>query len=319
MGRIDEALRRGGHIPRVDIATGGASQPAADAFVSPWAFREGADLRSIDGGAASKDSGVAPRDGGVASNPLAKALDAPRGRELHSLDRFSRVWMPRLVIAEGANRLLVEEFRQLAATLHQAQVTNNIRVLMVTSAEPGEGKSTTAVNLALTFSESYQRRVLLVDADLRRPTLHEIAQVPNQTGLGETLKATSEHKLPLFQLSETLMLAPAGKPDPNPMGALTSPRMRDMLVEASLRFDWVIIDAPPIGLIADSSLLAPLSDGVLLVVRARRTHHSSAQKAVEAIGRERILGVVLNDAEVEDSPAYHRYYHSDEFDDTRQG
>ena len=212
--------------------------------------------------------------------------------------------MPRLVIAEGANRLLVEEFRQLAATLHQAQATNNIRVLMVTSAEPGEGKSTTAVNLALTLSESYKRRVLLIDADLRRPSLHDITQVSNGKGLGETLKATVEQKLPLFQLSDTLMLAPAGQPDANPMRALTSPRMRHMLVEASMRFDWVIIDAPPIGVIADSSLLAPMSDGVLLVVRARRTHHVSAQKAVDAVGRERILGVVLNDAEVDDSPAY---------------
>jgi capsular exopolysaccharide synthesis family protein len=296
MGRIDEALRRGGQLPRVDVAIGGPSS-APDAFVSPWAFREGVELRSIGGGAAS--------------NPLAAALDGAPEREMHGFRRFSAVWMPRLVIAEKANRLLVEEFRQLAATLHQAQATNNIRILMVTSAEPGEGKSTTAVNLALTFSESYKRRVLLIDADLRRPSLHEITQVPNSRGLGETLKATGEHKLPLFQLSDTLMLAPAGRPDPNPMGALTSPRMRHMLVEASMRFDWVIIDAPPIGLIADSSLLAPLSDGVLLVVRARRTHHASAQKAVEAIGRERILGVVLNDAEVDDSPAYHRYYHSD--------
>jgi Mrp family chromosome partitioning ATPase len=83
-------------------------------------------------------------------------------------------------------------------------------------------------------------------------------------------------------------------------------------VEASLRFEWVIIDAPPIGVIADSSLLAPLSDGVLLVVRARRTHYGSAQKAIEAIGRDRVLGVVLNNAEVEDSPAYERYYYADQ-------
>lgn len=298
MGRIDEALRRGGHLPRVDIASGGTLQPVADAFASPWAFREGADLRSIDGGAVS--------------NPLAAALDGTPERELHGLGRFSRAWMPRLVIAERANRLLVEEFRQLAATLHQAQATNNIRVLMVTSAEPAEGKSTTAVNLALTLSESYRRRVLLIDADLRRPSLHDITQVSNANGLGETLKAAVEQKLPLFQLSDTLTLAPAGKSDPNPMGALTSPRMRHMLVEASMRFDWVIMDAPPIGVIADSSLLAPLSDGVLLVVRARRTHYASVQKAVEAIGRERILGVVLNHAEVDDSPAYRRYYHASE-------
>ena len=135
--------------------------------------------------------------------------------------------------------------------------------------------------------------------------------MPNASGLGETLKATSEQKLPLFQLSDTLMLAPAGRPDPNPMGALTSPRMRVMLAEAAMRFDWVILDAPPIGLIADASLLAPLSDGVLLVVRSRRTYYAAAQKAVEAIGRERVLGVVLNDVDVNPSPAYQRYYHAD--------
>ena len=268
-----------------------------DTFASPWAFREGIDRQ--------------PAEIGPISNPLAAALDAGPPRELHGLSRFSTEWMSRLVVAPSANRLLVEQFRQLAATLHQAQSTTNLRVLMVTSAEPGEGKSTTAVNLALTFSESYKRSVLLLDADLRRPTLHEITQVSNARGLGETLKSTSEHKLPLFRLTDRLMLAPAGRPDPNPMGALTSSRMRHMLTEASGRFDWVILDAPPIGIIADSSLLAPLSDGVLLVVRANRTHHTAVQKAVSTIGRERVLGVVLNAAQVEDAPAYHRYYHAD--------
>ena len=160
----------------------------------------------------------------------------------------------------------------------------------------------------MTFSESYRRKVLLLDADLRRPSLHEITQVSNVRGLGETLKGAGEDKLPLFQLSERLTLAPAGRPDANPMGPLASPRMRQILLEAATRFDWVIIDAPPIGVIADASLLAPLSDGVLLVVRARRTHHAAVQQAVEAIGIERIIGVVLNDAEVDESEAYRYYY-----------
>jgi protein-tyrosine kinase len=301
MGRIDEALRRVNQFPRTD-ATPGTGTATAEAFVSPWSFREGAEP-------AVAERTVPERT--VPANPLAAALDTPSGHTQHGFNRFSDKWVPRLVIATPPNRLLVEEFRQLAATLHQTQATTNLRVIMVTSAEPSEGKSTTALNLALTLSESYKRKVLLVDADLRRPSLHEITRVPNATGLGETLKATGEHKLPLFQLSDTLMLAPAGRPDSNPMGALTSPRMRVMLTEASLRFDWVIIDAPPIGVIADASLLAPLSDGVLLVVRSRRTYYAAAQKAVEAIGRERVLGVVLNDVDVKTSGAYERYYHAD--------
>jgi receptor protein-tyrosine kinase len=179
---------------------------------------------------------------------------------------------------------------------------------MITSAEPAEGKSLTSVNLALTLSESYRRRVLLIDADLRRPSLHLIAQVPNVSGLGETLTASAEHKLPVYRLSDTLMLAPAGKPDANPMGALTSPRMRQLLTEASARFDWVLVDAPPLAPIADSSLLAPLSDAALLVVRAGRTHYTSVQKAVEVLGRERIIGVVLNGARGGSSSAYGGYY-----------
>ena len=296
MGRIDEALRRVGQLPRTDVASAGGTA-TAEAFVSPWAFREG-----------TQPPVTQPS---IPSNPLAAALDTPSGRAQHSFTRFSNAWLPRLVIAKDANRLLVEEFRQLAATLHQAQAISSLRVVMVTSAEPNEGKSTTALNLALTFSESYKRKVLLIDADLRRPSLHEITQVPNARGLGETLKSTGDQKLPLFQLSDTLTLAPAGRPDSNPMGALTSPRMREMLAEAATRFDWVILDAPPIGLIADASLLAPMTDGVLLVVRSRRTHYAAAQKAVDAIGRERVLGVVLNDVEVKTSPAYQRYYHAD--------
>ena len=297
MSRIEEALRRRGELARVVSDTVVPASHGEETFVSPWAFREGADRQPAE---------IVP-----ASNPLAAALDGGLSSELHGLSRFSTEWMSRLVVAPKVDRLIVEEFRQLAATLHQAQATSNLRVLVVTSAEPGEGKSTTAVNLALTFSESYKRSVLLIDADLRRPTLHEITQVSNARGLGETLKATGEHKLPLVRLTERLMLAPAGRPDPNPMGALTSNRMRHMLTEASGRFDWVILDAPPIGIIADSSLLTPLSDGVLLVVRANRTHHAVVQKAVSMIGRERVLGVVLNGAQVEDSPAYNHYYHSD--------
>jgi protein-tyrosine kinase len=302
MGRIDEAMRRASDSSQVKVTPSGISQPTPDLFVSPWGFRDGAELRP-------RESAELRSIEGAASNPLAAALEASGDGPPRGLRGFNDAWMPRLIIALDANRQLVEEFRQLAATLHQAQATNGLRVVLITSAEPSEGKSTTAVNLALTFSESYERSVLLLDADLRRPSLHEIAQVPNPQGLGETLKASGEHKLPLFRLTDTLMLAPAGRPDPNPMRALTSPRMQQMLLEASTRFDWVIIDAPPIGPIADSSLLAPLSDGVLLVVRARRTHHASVRRAVEAIGRDRLLGVVLNDAEIHDLPGYQRGYH----------
>ena len=206
--------------------------------------------------------------------------------------------------------MLIEQFRRLAGTLHHAQGSSGIRVVMVTSATPDDGKTLTAVNLALVLSESYRRRVLLVDADLRRPSIPDVIDLANGVGVGlsETLTARTEQKLALVQLTQTLTVLPAGQPIPDPIGVLTSPRMKHILEEASSRFDWVILDAPPIGTLADASLLGEMVDGTLFVVRAGKTQHPHIQKAIEAIGRERILGVVLNAVEEMPSQPYQKYF-----------
>jgi capsular exopolysaccharide synthesis family protein len=283
-----------------------------DTFVSPWSFAEPAAAATLE---------PAPAPEAPASRGTAEFADEPEaeiGVLRHSvathqgpsnlLTEITSVWRPRLAIGDNADFLLVEQFRQLAATLHQCQTTHGTKVVMVTSADPGEGKSLTTVNLALTLSESYKRTVMLVDGDLRRPSLHEITNVPNPSGLAETLKSPHEQKLPLFRMSERLTLIPAGQPDPNPMAALTSPRMRRILDEAVELFDWVLIDAPPLGPVADANLLAPMTDGALLVVRAGRTQCDAVQKAVEALGKDRILGVVLNG--VDRKSALYRRYHA---------
>lgn len=221
---------------------------------------------------------------------------------------FSGKWRERLAIDSSADRALLEQFRRLAATLHQGQTTNGLRSLMVTSAAPGDGKTMTALNLALVLSESYRRRVLLIDADLRRPAIANIADVTTSLGLSEALKARSEQKLAILQLTPRLTLLPAGRPDPDPLGGLTSPRMRRILQEAEARFDWVILDVPPVGPMADATLLGEMVDGTLFVVRAGRTQYPIVKKAIEALGRERILGVVLNGCETISSQHYDRYY-----------
>ena len=127
----------------------------------------------------------------------------------------------------------VEQYRKLAATLHLANVEQELKVIMVTSAVPGDGKTLTAANLALTLSESYRRRVLLVDADLRRPSLYDIFQLPNMAGLTDWLKASSQRKLPVVRVSEYLTFLPAGRPDPDPIGGLTSDRMCRLLKDAA--------------------------------------------------------------------------------------
>jgi protein-tyrosine kinase len=200
----------------------------------------------------------------------------------------------KLVVASNAKLYCVEQYRKLAASLHHAQAERGIRVILVCSALPGEGKTLTAINLALTFSESYRRRVLLIDADLRHPAVHKVFQAPNTEGLNETLRAEHDRSIPILRVSKELSLLPAGAPDTNPMHGLTSPRMKRVVQHGAARFDWVIIDTPPVALLPDAKLLAGMADGVLMVIRAGETSYRPIQRALESVGRERVIGVVLN-------------------------
>ena len=201
----------------------------------------------------------------------------------------------------------VEQYRRLAARLHLAQAEAGTKVVMITSAVASEGKTLTATNLALTLSESYKRRVLLIDADLRRPGVHELFRLPNVTGLNDGVRAEVDRKVPLIAVSEYLSVLTAGRPDPDPMSVLTSDRMRRILADAGRSFDWVIVDTPPVAVLSDAHLLTRLVDTVVLVIKAGSTQHAEMARAVEAIGRDRILGVVLNHADQGRQMAYHYY------------
>ena len=224
---------------------------------------------------------------------------------------FERNIEERVIVSKAMPPVSVEQYRRLAATLHHAQADRGIKRVMITSAVTGEGKSLTATNLALTLSQSYRRRVLLIDADLRRPSLHRIFQVQNVFGLTEGLKARDERQLAIVEISEHLSLLTAGRPDPDPMSGLTSDRMRRILNEAATKFDWIVIDTPPVALLPDANLLAAMVDVAVLVVGASRTPFDLVQRAAESIGRDKIMGIVLN--RVEDTgfigdPHYHSYY-----------
>jgi capsular exopolysaccharide synthesis family protein len=189
---------------------------------------------------------------------------------------------------------LVEQFRRLAGTLHKARRLNGLRSVMVTSALSGDGKTLTAVNLALVLSGSFNSEVLLIDADLRRPSIPSVVDFSQDAGLSEALSAKTEHKLALVRIAPRLTLIPAGQPLSNSIGAVTSPRMQQIIEEATQRYDWVIIDAPPVGLATDARLLSEFVGGALFVVRAGQTPHRQVSQAIDALGRQHILGVVLN-------------------------
>jgi len=214
----------------------------------------------------------------------------------------------KLVVMPAVPPAAVEQYRRLAASLHHTQLERETKVLMITSASPGEGKTLTATNLALTLSESYRRNVLLIDADLRRPSIHQMFQVPNVLGLNDGLKSDTEQKLSLIQVSEHLTVLPAGRPDPDPMSGLTSERMRRIVQEAAARFDWVVIDTPPVGFLSDANLLVAMVDVAIFVVRAGKSPYRLIQRALDAVGRNRILGVVLNAVDENVDVAGYYYY-----------
>jgi len=160
----------------------------------------------------------------------------------------------------------------------------------------------------MTLSESYGRRVLLIDADLRRPSIHEVFRVPNGTGLSDGLKSDSA-ELSLVQLSPRLSVLPAGRSDSNPMAGLTSQRMRRLVEESAQVFDWVLLDAPPVGIMPDANLVSGVTEGVIFVVAAGSTPYHLVTRAVEEIGRDNIIGVVFNRIGADSMPNTQYYDH----------
>ena len=217
----------------------------------------------------------------------------------------------KLVGTENVSAGALEQYRKLAATLHHAQSERGIQVVMTASSLPGEGKSLTAANLALTLSESYHRRVLLIDADLRRPTVQRLFGLTTLNGLDEGLKAQHDRPMPIVQMSDRLFVLPAGRPDPDPLSGLTSERMQRLMTQARSAFDWVVIDTPPVTLLPDANLLAACVDGVLLVVRAGKAPFQLVKRTVDTLGHDRILGVVMNAVDYahdRNAGGYYEYY-----------
>ncbi len=306
MSRLSAALRRAAtgdpvepsHVEQTPVETSSVEPEAGGDVFAPLASNEILTSRPDSMSQQQPHAPVADADEFALDNGM------PRFRA------FDSRHAEKLVVSPAMPQILREYYRRLAATLHHAQAESGVKVLMVSSAAPDEGKTLTATNLALTLSESYQRRVLLIDGDLRRPSLDGIFQLPKVFGLNESLVGQPPRKVSVIQISRHLSLLPAGAPNPDPISALTSERMRRLLTEAAAAFDWVIIDTPPVGILTDAKLLGSMVDAALLVIRANKTPSALVQRAIDALGRERILGVVLNRAEMREPSGSYQYYDS---------
>ena len=299
MSRIDEALRRAGEQapagPTRRRRAGLAARPetASDAVALA---REPFPVEAPDAPRRGRRPAAAPIPG---VSELPRVRRRPASEPSRTLfERIDARLTEKVVVDENMSPASREQYRRLAAALHDAQSTTGLQVVMVASAVAGEGKTLTASNLALTFSESYQKRVLLIDA---RPAPADAAHgLPPRHRVGPDRRPAVHRARPscwCARCRTRLAVLPAGRPSSDPMAGLTSERMRRLLDEARQAFDWVIIDTPPVVLLPDANLLASMVDGAVLVVSAGSTPHELVQRAVDAIGRARILGVVLNRAE----------------------
>jgi protein-tyrosine kinase len=309
MSRVDEAMRRaaGDKLDNApaDSATvvSGADDPADVVELSRTSFPiEMPDPRRPRAAAGSH---VVPA---TSAKPTEAAGPVQPRAQAGLLERMDPNVAQKVVVDKRVLPSSREQYRRLAAALHHAQSANGTKVVMIASAMPGEGKTLTASNLALTFSESYHRHVLLIDGDLRRPGLHSVFGVDNSFGLADGLASINERRVPLQQVSSRLSILTAGLASSDPMAGLTSERMRRIIDEAREGFDWVFIDTPPVAVLSDANLLARMVDAAVMVVKAGSTPFELVQRAIDAIGRDRTIGVVLNRADpIDDASGYASY------------
>ncbi len=214
----------------------------------------------------------------------------------------------RLVALSAPKSLPSEQYRTLKTKLFQMRNSGSLRSVLVTSAAASDGKTLTAVNLALTIAQEIEQRVLLVDCDLRRPSVHKALGFPKTDGLADFLSQEMDWSSVVLSTSiPNLCVIPAGTVPDNPAELLNTQKMREFLSSISHQFDWVIIDSPPIVPLADAELLSSLVDGTLLVVRACKTPAESVTKAVQALKNGKILGVVFNGAQASKKSGYYYY------------
>jgi protein-tyrosine kinase len=303
MSRVDEALRRA----QFELAGG----PVSVSVEPPTAVVDRSVLDRYAVEKRAEPPALPPRAMPPVPPPAAPATvrpaPIPPAPSAPWTLRLPESLQPRLVTSEVVNVEAVEQYRRLATALLAAQAGRTLKTLMVSSAMPSEGKTLTVTNLALTLSESYGKHVLLVDADFRRPSIHHMFGLSNAAGLADGLRS-NDTPLKVARVSETLSVLPTGPTDAyNSMADLSSDRMHQLITEAAAQFDWVLIDTPPVGLLSDAHLVAQHTDGVLFVIAAGSTPFAIVQRAIAELGRERVIGTLLNRVDARVLPVHHYY------------
>jgi capsular exopolysaccharide synthesis family protein len=284
MSRVDEALRQARGTAGVPDDRGEATVDNLRVHaVDPSILERYAVERPM-----KPRESVQPQPAQIQQIPALPRVDRP----VHPI-AFNPALEGKLVVSRDMAPVAIEQYRRLAAVLHELRLQQGLKTVMMSSAVSQEGKTLSVANLALTLSEAYHRRVLLIDADLRRPSIHDVFGVPNGTGLADIAR-NGGLSAPYLEISTHLSILTAGRAAANPLAMLTSDNVRAAVSAAAERFDWVLIDTPPVGLLPDAQLIARLCDGVLFVIAAGSTPYALVKRSIDELGADRIIGTVLN-------------------------
>ena len=214
-----------------------------------------------------------------------------------------------LITAANPKSPISEQYRTIRTNIQFSMIDKKLKTLAFTSATPGEGKSTTISNLAVTLALQ-DEKVLLIDADLRKPTIHQLMEVRNRYGLTSLISqrvAIGEAILPTFK-TKNLDILPSGPIPHNPSELLGSKMMQDLIVELSQKYDWLLFDTPPVLAVTDAQVLGSLCDGVILVLKSHRTEKKELIKAKELLEKANtnLIGTVINGVDAKEFG--HSYY-----------
>ena len=203
---------------------------------------------------------------------------------------------------------IVEAYRSVRTSIEYSNLDDKLKVILVTSTQQNEGKSTVASNLAISFSKLPNKKILLIDGDLRNPSIHRVFSIGNSDGMMSILKGEKDLK---STINDNLDILTTGVIPPNPDEILVTDKMKKFIQQIKEKYDYIFIDSPPIGIVSDASLLSQLSDGVIFVVSSGEVETDFAKLAKDKLMNveAKILGAVLNKYESHNDD--YGYYYSE--------
>lgn len=214
-----------------------------------------------------------------------------------------------LITKKNPRSSISEQFRTLRTNIEYSVTDGEIRSIVITSTGPSEGKSTIIANLAVVFAQQ-GKKVLLIDADMRKPTTHYTFRLPNKLGLTNVLtkKQTLDETVQATDV-ENLYVLTSGPIPPNPAEMLGSQALNDLIKEVKEKYDLLLFDSPPVLAVTDAQIIANKCDGTILVINSGNTVSEAALKAKELLlnSKAKILGVVLNRKKAKESQYYYYY------------